>query len=86
MTLILHFHESGWWVHYQELGLSIPLPFSDFYKALDHLQRRYPDAQLAVTQPPLGESQIDCVVAARRGAVLDYITSHFCDLNLSGSS
>jgi hypothetical protein len=25
MTLILHFHESGWWVHYQELGLSIPL-------------------------------------------------------------
>jgi hypothetical protein len=30
---------------------------------------------LAVTEPPLGESQIDCVVAARRAAVLDYITS-----------
>jgi AraC-like DNA-binding protein len=41
---------------------------------------------LAVTEPPLWESQIDCVVAARRAAMLDYITSHFCDPNLSGSS
>lgn len=41
---------------------------------------------LAATEPSLGESQIDCVVAARRTAVLDYITSHFCDPNLSGSS
>jgi AraC-like DNA-binding protein len=40
---------------------------------------------LAVKEPPLGESQIDCVVAARRAAMLDYITSHFCDPNLSGS-
>jgi AraC-like DNA-binding protein len=40
---------------------------------------------LAVKEPPLGESQIDCAVAARRAAMLDYITSHFCDPNLSGS-
>ncbi|HEX3337540.1 MAG TPA: helix-turn-helix domain-containing protein [Pseudolabrys sp.] len=43
-------------------------------------------AILAATKPQLGESQIDCVVAARRAAILDYITSHFCDPNLSGSS
>jgi AraC-like DNA-binding protein len=41
---------------------------------------------LAATEPSLGESQIDCVVAARRAAVLDYITSHFFDPNLSGPS
>jgi AraC-like DNA-binding protein len=41
---------------------------------------------LAAAEPPLGESQIECVVAARRAAVLDYITSHFCDPNLSGSN
>ena len=41
---------------------------------------------LAATEPSLGESQIDCVVAARRAAVLDYIASHFCDPNLSGFS
>jgi AraC-like DNA-binding protein len=41
---------------------------------------------LAATDPALGESQIDCVVAARRAAVLGYITSHFCDPNLSGCS
>jgi AraC-like DNA-binding protein len=41
---------------------------------------------LAATEPSLGESQIDCVVAARRAAALDYIASHFCDPSLSGSS
>jgi AraC-like DNA-binding protein len=41
---------------------------------------------LATTEPSPGESEIDCVVAARRTAVLDYITSHFCDANLSGFS
>ncbi len=41
---------------------------------------------LAATEPPLGESQIDCVVAARRAAALDYVASHFCDPTLSGSS
>jgi AraC-like DNA-binding protein len=41
---------------------------------------------LAATGPSLGESHLDCVVAARRAAVLDYIASHFCDPNLSGSS
>ena len=41
---------------------------------------------LATTEPSLGESHLDCVVAARRAAVLDYIASHFCDPNLSGSS
>jgi AraC-like DNA-binding protein len=39
---------------------------------------------LATTEPPLGESQIDCVAAARRATILDYIKSHFCDPNLSG--
>jgi AraC-like DNA-binding protein len=43
-------------------------------------------AVLCATEPSLGESQIDCVVAARRAAILDYITSHFCDTNLSGPS
>lgn len=43
-------------------------------------------AILAVTAPSLGESKIDCVVAARRAAVLDYITAHFSDANLNGSS
>lgn len=41
---------------------------------------------LAATDSSLGDSEIDCVVAARRAAVLDYIASHFCDQNLSGSS
>jgi AraC-like DNA-binding protein len=41
---------------------------------------------LAATEPSLGESQIDCVVAARRAGALDYIASHFCDPSLSGSS
>lgn len=41
---------------------------------------------LAATEPPLGESQIDCVVAARRASMLNYITSHFRDPNISGSS
>jgi AraC-like DNA-binding protein len=41
---------------------------------------------LAATESSLGESHVDCVVAARRAAVLDYITSHFCDPNLSSSS
>jgi AraC-like DNA-binding protein len=41
---------------------------------------------LAATEPSPGESQLDCVVAARRAAVLDYITWHFCDPNLSSSS
>jgi AraC-like DNA-binding protein len=40
---------------------------------------------LAGVDASLGESRIDCVVAARRAAVLDYITSHFSDPNLSGS-
>lgn len=43
-------------------------------------------AILAATEPSLGESQIDCVVGARRAAMLDYIASHFCNPNLSGSS
>ncbi len=41
---------------------------------------------LAVTEPTPGESQIACVVAARRAAMLDYIASHFCNPNLSGPS
>jgi AraC-like DNA-binding protein len=41
---------------------------------------------LAATEPSLGESHIDCVVATRRTTALDYITSHFCDPNLSCSS
>ena len=41
---------------------------------------------LAATERSLGESQIDCVVSARRAAVLNYITPHFCDPNLSGPS
>jgi AraC-like DNA-binding protein len=56
-------------------------------KARDLVCRHLTDLViLAVTEPSLGESQIDCVVAARRAAMLDYITSHFCDPNLSGSS
>lgn len=43
-------------------------------------------AILAMTEPALGESELDCVVAARRTAVLDCIKSQFCDPNLSGSS
>lgn len=41
---------------------------------------------LAATEPSLGESQIDCVVAARRASILAYIASHFRDPKLSGSS
>ena len=41
---------------------------------------------LAATDSSLGESHLDCVVAARRAAVLDYIASHFSDPNLSGTS
>ena len=40
---------------------------------------------LVAVDPAVGESRIDCVVAARRAAVLDYIRSHFSDPNLSGS-
>jgi AraC-like DNA-binding protein len=56
-------------------------------QARDLVGRHLTDlAILAATEPPLGESQIDCVVAAHRVAVLDYIASHFCDPSLSGSS
>jgi AraC-like DNA-binding protein len=41
---------------------------------------------LAATERSLGETQLDCVAAARRAAVLDYITSHFCEPNLNGCS
>lgn len=41
---------------------------------------------LTATEPSLGESQLDCVVAAHRTAILAYISSHFCDPNLNGSS
>ncbi len=52
-----------------------------------HLVARYliDLAILAITEPPLGESQIDCAIAARRAAMLDYVASHFCDPNLSGA-
>ena len=56
-------------------------------KARDLVGRHLTDlAILAATEPSLGESQIDCVVAAHRVAALDYIASHFCDPSLSGSS
>jgi AraC-like DNA-binding protein len=41
---------------------------------------------LAATQASLGESQAGCVVAARRAAALEYISSHFQDPALSGST
>jgi hypothetical protein len=53
MTLILHWADD---VHFQELHLSIPLPFLDFYKALDDLQRRYPDADIVVDRIELSEA------------------------------
>jgi AraC-like DNA-binding protein len=43
-------------------------------------------AVLAATEPAVGESQAECVVAARRSAILEYIASHFQDPGLSGSS
>jgi AraC-like DNA-binding protein len=55
-------------------------------KALHLVSRHLIDLViLAATEPPLGESHIDCVIAARRAAMIEYITSHFCDPNLSGS-
>ena len=56
MTLILHWHENAWWCRFQELGLSIPTPFSDFYKAFDDLQRRYPDADIVVDNIEISEA------------------------------
>ncbi len=41
---------------------------------------------LAATAPSLGESGIDCVVAARRASVLEYVAAHFEDPDLSGAS
>jgi AraC-like DNA-binding protein len=41
---------------------------------------------LTATQSSVGESQVGCVVAARRAAVLEYIASHFQDPALGGSS
>ena len=41
---------------------------------------------LTATQPSLGESQVSCVVAARRAAALEYIASHFHNPALSGST
>ena len=41
---------------------------------------------LATTRPSVGESQIDCVVAARRAAVLEHICSHFQEPGLTGLS
>ena len=43
-------------------------------------------AVLAATQPSVGESQINCVVVARRAAVLEHIVSHFQEPGLTGSS
>jgi AraC-like DNA-binding protein len=41
---------------------------------------------LAATRTSVGESEVSCVVAARRAAVLDYIASHFHEPDLSGAS
>lgn len=43
-------------------------------------------AVLAATRPLIGESEAGCVVAARRGAVLEHIACHFQDPDLSGSN
>jgi AraC-like DNA-binding protein len=42
-------------------------------------------AVLAATRTSVGESQISCVVAARRAAVLEYIASHFHEPDFSGA-
>ena len=41
---------------------------------------------LAATRPSVGESQIDCVVVARRAAVLEHICSRFQEPGLTGLS
>jgi AraC-like DNA-binding protein len=41
---------------------------------------------LAATRPSVGESQINCVVAARRAAALEHIASHFQEPGFTGSS
>jgi AraC-like DNA-binding protein len=40
---------------------------------------------LAAIQPSIGESQMGCVVAARRSAVLEHVGKHFQNPGLSGS-
>jgi AraC-like DNA-binding protein len=53
----------------------------------DAVQRHLIDLTvLAATEPSVGESEVRCVVAARRAAVLEYIAAHFQDPGLSGSS
>ena len=41
---------------------------------------------LAATQPSVGESQTNCVVVARRAAVLEHIASQFQEPGLTGAS
>jgi AraC-like DNA-binding protein len=40
---------------------------------------------MAATEPSLGESSAECVMAARRAAILDYIAFHHHEPDLSGS-
>ena len=66
MTLILHWHQGGWYVHYQDLHLSVPLSFLDWYDALEGLRRLYPDAQIVIDRIELKEAA--CVLREWRVA------------------
>ena len=53
----------------------------------DAVQRHLIDLSvLAATEPSVGESQLGCVVDARRAAVLEHIASHFQEPGLNGAS
>ena len=54
MKLVMFRHGNAWWVHFDELNQSIPLPFRRLDRAIDDLRRRYPDAEIVGPEPLCG--------------------------------
>ena len=53
MKLIMFWQQNSWMVQFEEPGISIPLPFLDFFRALNDLKRLYPDADIVVDNTKL---------------------------------
>ena len=48
MKLVLYRHENAWWVSFEG---SMPLPFKHLDTVIDHLQRKYPEAEIVEPEP-----------------------------------
>jgi hypothetical protein len=48
MKIRMFRHENAWWVSFEG---SMPLPFKHLDTVIDHLQRKYPDAEIVMPEP-----------------------------------